>query len=58
MKVRIPDTGIESLDIPKRNGRTCGDATVTFTNEDDYNRALKKDREHLGSRYRLVVQIS
>ncbi|EGT33391.1 hypothetical protein CAEBREN_08325 [Caenorhabditis brenneri] len=45
------NTGIESLDIPKRNGRTCGDATVTFTNEDDYNRALKKDREHLGSRY-------
>ncbi|KAF1769238.1 hypothetical protein GCK72_001053 [Caenorhabditis remanei] len=43
--------GIESVDIPKRNGRTSGDATVTFSNEDDYKLALKKDREHLGSRY-------
>ncbi|ULU10462.1 hypothetical protein L5515_000702 [Caenorhabditis briggsae] len=45
------NNGIASLDIPIRNGRTSGDATVTFTNEDDYRQALKKDREHLGSRY-------
>uniref|UniRef100_A0A1I7UL71 RRM domain-containing protein n=1 Tax=Caenorhabditis tropicalis TaxID=1561998 RepID=A0A1I7UL71_9PELO len=51
LKDFFENSGIESLDIPKRNGRTCGDATVTFTNEDDYKRALKKDREHLGSRY-------
>uniref|UniRef100_A0A8R1I8R9 RRM domain-containing protein n=1 Tax=Caenorhabditis japonica TaxID=281687 RepID=A0A8R1I8R9_CAEJA len=45
------DSGIESVDIPRRNGRAQGDATVTFTNEDDYKNALKKDREHMGTRY-------
>ncbi|CCD68996.1 RRM domain-containing protein [Caenorhabditis elegans] len=45
------NNGIESLEIPRRNGRTSGDAKVVFTNEEDYNNALKKDREHLGSRY-------
>ncbi|VDM53134.1 unnamed protein product [Angiostrongylus costaricensis] len=38
-----------------RDGKAAGDAYVHYSNEDDYKRALKKDREHMGHRYIEVM---
>uniref|UniRef100_A0A1I7XFH8 RRM domain-containing protein n=1 Tax=Heterorhabditis bacteriophora TaxID=37862 RepID=A0A1I7XFH8_HETBA len=45
------DSGIDKIDLPMKDGRAVGDATVHFNNDRDYNDALKKDREHMGHRY-------
>ncbi|VDN27175.1 unnamed protein product [Cylicostephanus goldi] len=49
----LGDSGISKVNIIMRDGKAAGDAFVHYSNEDDYKRALKKDREHMG--HRLVA---
>ncbi|VDM85260.1 unnamed protein product [Strongylus vulgaris] len=46
----LGDSGISKVNIIMRDGKAAGDAFVHYSNEDDYKRALKKDREHMGHR--------
>ncbi|KAJ1349092.1 hypothetical protein KIN20_004542 [Parelaphostrongylus tenuis] len=51
----LGDSGISKVNILMRDGKAAGDAYVHYSNEDDYKRALKKDREHMGHRYIEVM---
>ncbi|KAL6722413.1 hypothetical protein Aduo_002378 [Ancylostoma duodenale] len=51
----LGDSGISKVNIIMRDGKAAGDAFVHYSNEDDYKRALKKDREHMGHRYIEVM---
>uniref|UniRef100_A0A0K0DP20 RRM domain-containing protein n=1 Tax=Angiostrongylus cantonensis TaxID=6313 RepID=A0A0K0DP20_ANGCA len=51
----LGDSGISKVNIIMRDGKAAGDAYVHYSNEDDYKRALKKDREHMGHRYIEVM---
>lgn len=46
------DSGIEAVELPIREGKAAGEATVTYNNDRDYNEALKKDHEYMGHRFR------
>ncbi|CAI4230097.1 unnamed protein product [Auanema sp. JU1783] len=47
----LGEAGIAKVELPMRDGKAMGDATVHFDNDIDFNNALKKDREHMGHRY-------
>jgi len=51
----LPDTECVSIRvILNRDGRPSGDAIATFKTNEDVTEALKKDREHLGSRFIIL----
>lgn len=37
--------------MPLRNGRASGEAVVEFDSEENYQTALKKDKQHIGKRW-------
>lgn len=48
-KAGMPTAGIHMT--TSREGRPSGEAFVEFVDEEDVEKALQKDREHMGNRY-------
>uniref|UniRef100_A0A8D8TK63 Heterogeneous nuclear ribonucleoprotein H n=1 Tax=Cacopsylla melanoneura TaxID=428564 RepID=A0A8D8TK63_9HEMI len=55
IKVRNGRAGVQIT--TSRNGRPSGEAFVELEDEDDMENALRKDKEHLGSRYIEVFKV-
>jgi len=54
----LPDAKCASVKvILNRDGRPSGDAIASFDSKEEVEAAMKKDREHLGSRFIILTRV-